>query len=380
MASAFRPPSGSASPLLKRLILAAVLIVGSMLALSSCATRIDAAHVGIRVKLAGSSRGVDDIPTVSGWVFYNPLTEQIIQFPTTVQNVIWSKDAHEGRPHDESITFSSLEGANINADIGLSFHIEREKAPHLYLRFRTNNLNELANGYVRNSVREAFNVITSKMPVESIYGAGKATLESDVRRRVQEHLGKDGFVLDQLAISSALRLPENVATSINRTIEAKQLVTQAENRVRQVKAEAEQAITQATGQATAAMERAKGEAQAKIITAKAEARANMIMRRSMSPTVLQYRALERWNGKLPVMNGGGGQLPMLTFDLSKVEKFDDKDEKFMKELMAEDEEEAKKEEKRDAKKEEAKKEEAKKEEAKKEEAKKEEARGEAPKK
>src|SRR5207244_4449968 len=83
-----------------------------------------AGHVGIRVKLAGSNRGVDDIPIVTGWVFVNPLTEQLVMFPTSVQNVIWTKDPHEGNAHDESMTFSSAEGVNINADIGLSFHIE----------------------------------------------------------------------------------------------------------------------------------------------------------------------------------------------------------------------------------------------------------------
>src|SRR6185295_13549305 len=134
---------------------------------------------------------------------------------------------------------------------------------------------------------------------------------------LQDQLGKDGFILDQLTINGALRLPENVATAINRAMEQTQQAIQAENRVRQVRAEAEQAITQAQGAANAARERAKGEADAKLITARAEAKSNIILRRSMSATVLQYRALEKWNGKLPVMNGGG-QLPLLTFDASKV--------------------------------------------------------------
>src|ERR1700685_2577073 len=87
-------------------------------------TRVDAGHGGIRVKLAGSDRGVQDMPVVTGWVFFNPLTEQIVLFPTSVQNVVWTQSAHEGKPFDESITFSSEEGVNVNADIGLSFHIE----------------------------------------------------------------------------------------------------------------------------------------------------------------------------------------------------------------------------------------------------------------
>lgn len=326
-------PSGS---FFRRLALAITLAVIAVIVFSSCAARVDAGHVGIRVKLAGSSRGVDDIPVVTGWVFYNPLTEQLVMFPTSVQNVVWTREAHEGAGHDESITFSSQEGVNINADIGLSFHIEPSMAPHLYLRFRKSDLMDLANGYVRNAVREGFNLVASQMPVQAIYGAEKSRLVSEVMKKLGDQLNKDGFVIDQLTINGALRLPENVATAINRAMEATQLSIQAENRVRQVKAEAEQAITQAEGQASAARARARGEADSRLITAKAEAKANLILRASASPTVLQYRALERWNGRLPVMNGGGA-LPLLTFDASKLGKADAGDEKLLREILGEDE-------------------------------------------
>ena len=326
-----------ASSFIKRAILAGVLLVVALLVSSSCVARVDAAHVGIRVKLAGSSRGVDDIPVVTGWVFYNPLTEQLVMFPTSVQNIIWTKDPHEGQPNDESITFSSQEGVNINSDVGLSFHIEPNMAPHLYLRFRKPNLLELADGYVRNALREAFNVVASQMPVQGIYGAEKSKLVENVTKRLQDQLGKDGIIIDQLTINGALRLPDNVATAINRAMEATQQAIQAENKVRQVKAEAEQAITLAEGQASAARARARGEADARLITSKAEAKANLILRYSTTGSVLQYRALERWNGKLPIMNGGGS-LPLLTFDVSKMGKGDTDDEKKLRELLGDDDE------------------------------------------
>ncbi len=317
---------------IKRVVLAGVLLVVIGMVSCSTITRVDAAHVGIRVKLAGSNRGVDDIPVVTGWVFFNPLTEQIIQFPTSVQNVVWSASPHEGRTVDESITFSSSEGVNVGADIGLSFHIEPKMAPHIYLRFREPDLLRLADRYVRNAVREAFNIAASKMQVQDIYGSGKTRLIQDVTKELQATLGKDGFVIDQLTINGALRLPENVAQAINQAMEATQKAIQAENRVRQVRAEAEQAIAQAHGAAESARERAKGEADALLIRAKAEAKANTIIRLSTTGTVLQYRALERWDGKLPTMNNG--PLPMLTFDLGKGNLSADAEKK-LRELLEE---------------------------------------------
>jgi regulator of protease activity HflC (stomatin/prohibitin superfamily) len=324
---------GGFTRFIRRAIIAVVAIVGFIVVTSATMTRIDAGHVGIRVKLAGSARGVQDIPVVTGWVFFNPLTEQIVEFPISVQNVVWTVSATEGRATDESITFSSAEGVNINADIGLSFHIDPALAPHLYLRFRQPNLMLLADGYVRNAVREAFNVVASKMPVQDIYGSSKAKVVADVGDRLRDALGKDGFQIDQITINGALRLPENVAQAINRAMEATQNAIQAENRVRQVKAEAEQAIAEAHGAAEAARQRANGEADAVLIRARADAKANEIIRYSTTGAVLQYRSIARWDGKLPMMTGGG-QIPMLTFDVSKLGSDADRDKR-LRELLEE---------------------------------------------
>jgi regulator of protease activity HflC (stomatin/prohibitin superfamily) len=301
----------------RRLILALGVGAAAMFIGCTMSKRVDAGHVGIRVKLAGSDRGVQDMPTVTGWVFYNPVTEQIVIFPTSVQNVVWTASAHEGRSVDESLTFSSAEGVNVNADVGLSFHIEPTLAPRLFARFRQNDMLALADNYVRNTVREAFNEITSKMPVQDIYGSGKSKMLADVTNKCRDVLGKDGFVIDQLTINGALRLPQNVADAINRAMEATQNAIQSENRVRQVRAEADQAVTQAHGAAEAARQKAQGDADALLIRARAEARANEIIRLSTSPAILQYRALEHWDGKLPTYNAGG-QLPLLTFDAAKL--------------------------------------------------------------
>ncbi|HEX8794791.1 MAG TPA: prohibitin family protein [Polyangiaceae bacterium] len=307
--------SAGAGRSLRRFGLFAVIAVAVLYLGCAMTTRVDAGHVGIRVKLAGSDRGVQDMPVVTGWVFYNPLTEQIVLFPTSVQNVVWTQSPHEGKAVDESITFSSSEGVNVNADIGLSFHIEPSMAPKLYGRFRLNDLERLSDGYMRNAVREAFNDVGSKLPIQDVYGAGKSKMLGDVTQKCRDVFGKDGIVIDQLTINGTLRLPQNVMDAINRAMEATQKALESRNRVAQVQAEAEQAITQAHGAAEAARQKAQGEADAMLIRARAEAQYNEIIRLSTTPAVLQYRALDHWDGKLPEYNAG--QLPMLTFDVSK---------------------------------------------------------------
>ncbi len=325
----------------RRGLLAIVLIIATAFVGCGMTTRVDTGHVGIRINLAGSSRGVQDMQLAVGWVFYNPLTEQIILFPVSVQNVVWTQAPHEGSAVDESLSFSSAEGVNISADIALSFRIDPALAPKLFAKFRQNDLQMLAHTYMRNTVREAFNEVASKMPVQEIYGAGKSKVVEDVTKKVNAKLMPDGFIIEQLTINGALRLPQNVADAINRAMEATQNAIQSENKVRQVKAEAEQAITKAHGEAEAARQRAQGEGDALLIHARSEAKANEIVRLSMSPAVLQYRTVQHWDGRLPQYNGG--TLPMLTVDATKLGLGMDEAtrEKKLKQLLDEEQEKAK---------------------------------------
>jgi regulator of protease activity HflC (stomatin/prohibitin superfamily) len=206
-------------------------------------------------------------------------------------------------------------------------------APKLYNKFRQNDMIALANSYIRNTVREALNEVASKMKVEEIYGVGKTAMLKEVADRCRERLGTFGVSIDQLTINGALRLPPLIADAINRALEASQNAAQSRNRVAQVEAEARQAITQATGAAEAARLRAQGEGDAVIIRARAEAQANESIRLSMTPAMMQYRAIERWDGRMPMFQGGD-KMPLLTFDAAKLDTLDEPTrQKRLKELF-----------------------------------------------
>ncbi len=319
------------SKFVRNIIIAVAVVLVSIIFMGCTMTRIDVGHIGLKIKLAGDSRGVQDMQLKTGWVWYNPLTEQVLEFPTSVQNISLSQSKHEGnsdkdKPQehgvDESITFSSIEGVNANADVGFSFHIDPAQAPHLYSRFRQNDMRELAYGYMRNVIRESFSEIASKMPIQEIYGAGKSKMLADTSARCQEVLGKDGIIIDQLTINGALRLPQNVADAINNAMAATQRAIEATNKVQQIKAEAEQVITTAHGAAEAARQKAQGEADALIITteanakaravsSEAEAKANKMINASLTPQVIRQKEIDQWNGVLPQYVGGNTPLPVM---------------------------------------------------------------------
>ena len=92
-------------------------------------TRIGPGYAGIVVNLAGDERGVNEIPVETGWLWYNPFTQQVMEYPTHVQTHTWTKDQREQSPVNEQISFNSKDGMQITADISLSYRIEAASVP-----------------------------------------------------------------------------------------------------------------------------------------------------------------------------------------------------------------------------------------------------------
>ena len=84
-------------------------------------TYVQPGYVGIKVKLYGTERGVQDLPIVTGRVWYNPWTERIYDFPTFLQYKVWTASSNEGSPNDESITFVTKDRIQANVDVSVAY-------------------------------------------------------------------------------------------------------------------------------------------------------------------------------------------------------------------------------------------------------------------
>ena len=270
-----------------------ILVLLAVALVNSGCTKVEPGWAGIRVKLYGSQRGVQDFPVITGRVWYNPWTEEIYQFPTYMQNVIWSVSSHEGEAYDESFTANSQEGVPFNFDVGVSYQIDSNEVPHIFLKFRE-DARTLTQVYVRNQVRDFFSIEASKMPIMQIVGPGKQQLLDRVLLDLRSKLGADGIRFDNISIIGKMRMPPQVEDSINAVIEATQRAIEAQNKVAQSRAEADQRIAEANGIA-----------QSTVIKAKAQADANQILNASLTTNLIQYEALQKWNGVLPQVTGTG---------------------------------------------------------------------------
>jgi len=274
------------------------------------ATRIEAGYVGIEVNLAGSQRGASEIPVRTGWVLYSPLTTQVIEFPTYVQTVKWTRDLSEGHPVNEEMGFNSKEGMEIFADVSLSYAIEPGRVPDFYVKYRVNQLDAFTHGILRDIVRNSLNEVASTYTVEDIYGEQKAQFLGQVEHLIQAKIANVGVGVQQFGFIGAPRVPGVIAQAITAKAQAIQEAERAKNELATTQAEAAKKIAEAEGDAKSAVMRAQGEADA-----------NRIRQNSLTPQLLELRRLEnqralieKWNGQLPSVETGqnGGlmlQLP-----------------------------------------------------------------------
>lgn len=278
-----------------------ILFVGGGLMFAGC-TIIPPGYVGIKVNQSGGNRGVQDYPVLTGRQFYNPVNEKIYEYPVFLQTVVWTKDVKEGAAIDQSITFNSIEGAVVNVDVSLSYAFMTEKVPSIFVEFRRSP-QEITDTYMRTKVRDSFSRVASTMPVVEIFGAKKQELLARVKEDLTRDLEPKGFRIDSISMVGNPRLDPNVAASINNVIQAAQKAQEAQNKVAQVEAEARQKVAEA-----------EGEAKRIITIADAQAAANERLTKSLSPQLVQYEALQKWDGKAPLVYGGSGNflysLPM----------------------------------------------------------------------
>jgi regulator of protease activity HflC (stomatin/prohibitin superfamily) len=269
---------------------AAMLIVGMMALSSIGCSRVPPGNVGIKVNLLGGEKGVDTQELGVGR-YYIGINEQLFVFPTFAQNYVWTKDSREGSEDDESISFQTIEGMEVNGDFGIQYQIDPTKVSVLFQKYRR-GVTEITDVFLRNLVRDEINKLASKLKVEDIYGLGKEALMNDLNTRCANAVVEQGIIIDKIYVIGTLRLPQAVVDSLNNKIAATQKAQMRENEIREAEAAAQKKIADANG-----------DAQSILMVAKAQAEANTILGKSLTPEFVQYQMVIKWDGALSQYSG-----------------------------------------------------------------------------
>ena len=260
---------------IKAILFTVLAILGVSMFISSC-ERIDAGHVGVRVNMYGTGKGINDVTEVTGWVFYNPFTTKIYEFPTFIQ--------HKEYVGENSFVVNSKDGSEFSVSPIMNYSVQREKVPSIFAKYRR-PLDEIEEGFLKTAVYDAFRLATNKYTADELI-SNRAVFEVEVRRLLEGQLLVEGFIINQF--TSNLVYPETFKKSIEAKNNAVQAALRAENEVKTAEAQAKIKIATANGNA-----------QAMLTNAKAEAEANQLKQRTLTPVLIQQQWIEKWNGKLP---------------------------------------------------------------------------------
>jgi regulator of protease activity HflC (stomatin/prohibitin superfamily) len=250
-----------------------------------------------------------------GWAFINPFTQAIQEYPITIRTYQMVQNPEEGTVQgDDSIKIQSDEGQQINLDVVIQYQVEKDKASQLYVDWGGAPIETVEDGVVRQYTRSQVPVVASKYGWEEITSTKRGDIVQEISDVLKQEFDKRHLTLVSFGIRE-VHLPQSLQDALNQKIQAQQAAEQQKYMLQQAEVKAQQDVTQATGQANAVKAQAEGDAQATLTKAKAQAQANDLLARSVTPPLIQYEQLQRWDGRLPMFTGGSAT-PFM--DISKL--------------------------------------------------------------
>lgn len=255
-----------------------IMMVFILVAVASC-VKIPAGYQGVKVKLYGDNKGIQN-EVVGPGRYFEGIGIEYYKYPIFTNMYPFTLASTEGSVGDEAFYFQTKEGVKCNVDVGVQCKADPGKVNVLFNRYREPMVN-IIKTYLRAEIRDAFNRNASVMTVDSLYSNGKISLINNVLNTVIKKFEGSGLIIENVTFLSDIRFPEAIQQGIVDKMAASQRAMQRENELREARAMAEM----------------------KIIEAKAQADANRIKMTSITPQLIEWERLqlqknfiEKWNG------------------------------------------------------------------------------------
>jgi regulator of protease activity HflC (stomatin/prohibitin superfamily) len=223
-----------------------------------------------------------------GLNFKVPIAESVIKVDVRVQ------------PHPfKEIDAASKEYQMVKLTGMMNFHIDPSYVNDLYQKVGLDFANKVIDPAFNDFVKEVVPIygITDILPK-------REEIRKKAMTKLGDNLARYHIIVDDIYFANIRFTPD-----YERAIEAKQVAQQQVETQRQILAQREIEAQQKVATA-------KGEAESILVVAQGQAKANEVLARSISPILVEYKSIERWNGILPQVSGSS--TPFI--DLRKMEK------------------------------------------------------------
>jgi regulator of protease activity HflC (stomatin/prohibitin superfamily) len=228
-----------------------------------------------------------------GLVVRIPWITRVQSYPTALRTYTMVQRIGEGSSQsDDSIDLPTMEGQHIRQDISVTYNTSQDKADKVFASFRGADVSEIEETFIRRTIITVAQNMAGQMSLSEIISTRRSELQESITKELIVELNKMGFNLDKVNLGAS-HLPPAIEAQMQQKMAAQQMALQAEYE-----------LQKQTTLAKAAVAQAQGEAQSTLVKAEAQAKANHLLEVSITPTLVQYKSVEKWNGVLPEVTGG----------------------------------------------------------------------------
>src|SRR3989475_1686949 len=211
-----------------------------------------------------------------GLNFKVPMTETVIKVDVRVQ------------PHPfREIDASSKEYQIVKMTGMMNFHIDPAFVNDLYQKVGLDFADKVIDPAFNDFVKE----VVPTYPIGEILPK-REEIRQTAMKKLGNNLARYHILVDDIYFANIRFSPE-----YEKAIEAKQVAQQQVETQKQVLAQREIEAHQKVATA-------KGDAEAILVVAQEQAKANEVLAHSLTPILVSYKSIERWNGVLPQVSGG----------------------------------------------------------------------------
>lgn len=254
---------------------AAIVIGGRM-----CMTRVPAGYVAVQYEWRG---GIKDKVLGQGWHILPPTIDTTLYTIGLEQSYLTAGENGDSKS-DESFTASSKEGKSMKIDLTYTYQYQKENVVNVFNRFKGQSGKEVRDNFIKPNIISWTKEVTARYAVSDIIGAERASVNEALTEYLSEKFEKYGITVNNVSLIN-VEVDKETKKAINAKITAQQ-----------------DAQTQEIKNQTA-IDKANAKAQAKIIEAEAEAKANKIVSDSITDELLKQKKIDKWDGKLPKVQG-----------------------------------------------------------------------------
>ncbi|MCL2301393.1 MAG: prohibitin family protein [Firmicutes bacterium] len=255
----------------KKAALGVVIAIFALIVVLSGFTYVPVGNTGV-VKTLGAPRGK---------VFTNGvhLKAPFVQSVEMVNNQIQKLEVDANAVSKDLQAVTSRIAVNFSVKVGASVDIVKNIGAQLYM-----------DKILAPAVQECVKSVTAKYTAEGLI-TERAKVGAEIAQGLEAKVSTYGIEVREFNIVNF-----DFSEAFNKAIEEKQVAQQQLIRVR---TEEEQRVVKAEAAAKAA----ESEAQAILVKAEAQAEANRKLAESLTPNLVEYEKIQKWDGKLPQVSG-----------------------------------------------------------------------------